>query len=40
MTPVLFGDGPLNAQDFSSFLLQASTSKAQIIGLANAGSNE
>jgi branched-chain amino acid transport system substrate-binding protein len=28
---------PLNAQDFSSFLLQAQTSKAQIIGLANAG---
>ena len=30
---------PLNTQDFSSFLLQASTSKAQIIGLANAGSD-
>jgi branched-chain amino acid transport system substrate-binding protein len=28
---------PLNTQDFSSFLLQASASKAQIIGLANAG---
>jgi len=28
---------PLNTQDFSSFLLQASSSKAQIIGLANAG---
>jgi branched-chain amino acid transport system substrate-binding protein len=28
---------PLNTQDFSSFLLQAQTSKAQIIGLANAG---
>ena len=28
---------PLNAQDFSSFLLQAQSSKAQIIGLANAG---
>jgi branched-chain amino acid transport system substrate-binding protein len=28
---------PLNAQDFSSFLLQAQTSKAKIIGLANAG---
>jgi len=28
---------PLNAQDFSSFLLQAQTSKAQVIGLANAG---
>src|SRR5687768_18436386 len=28
---------PLNAQDFSSFLLQAQSSKAKIIGLANAG---
>jgi branched-chain amino acid transport system substrate-binding protein len=28
---------PLNAQDLSSFLLQAQTSKAKIIGLANAG---
>jgi branched-chain amino acid transport system substrate-binding protein len=28
---------PLNAQDFSSFLLQAQASKAQVIGLANAG---
>jgi branched-chain amino acid transport system substrate-binding protein len=28
---------PLNTQDFSSFLLQAQSSKAQIIGLANAG---
>lgn len=28
---------PLGASDFSSFLLQAQTSKAQIIGLANAG---
>ena len=28
---------PLNTQDFSSFLLQASASKAQIVGLANAG---
>ncbi len=28
---------PLNSQDFSSFLLQAQASKAQIIGLANAG---
>jgi branched-chain amino acid transport system substrate-binding protein len=28
---------PLNTQDFSSFLLQASASKAPIIGLANAG---
>src|SRR5947207_2409863 len=28
---------PLNAQDFSSFLLQAQSSKAQVIGLANAG---
>lgn len=28
---------PLNASDFSSFLLQAQSSKAQVIGLANAG---
>jgi len=28
---------PLSASDFSSFLLQAQSSKAQIIGLANAG---
>ena len=28
---------PLNASDFSSYLLQAQASKAQIIGLANAG---
>jgi branched-chain amino acid transport system substrate-binding protein len=28
---------PLNASDFSSFLLQAQSSKAQIVGLANAG---
>jgi branched-chain amino acid transport system substrate-binding protein len=28
---------PLNTQDFSSFLLQAQSSKAEIIGLANAG---
>ncbi|MFO0987011.1 MAG: ABC transporter substrate-binding protein [Alphaproteobacteria bacterium] len=28
---------PLNTQDFSSFLLQAQSSKAQIVGLANAG---
>jgi branched-chain amino acid transport system substrate-binding protein len=28
---------PLNASDFSSFMLQAQSSKAQIIGLANAG---
>ncbi len=28
---------PLNASDFSSFLLQAQTSKAQILALANAG---
>ncbi|MFT3814199.1 MAG: ABC transporter substrate-binding protein [Acidovorax sp.] len=28
---------PLNATDFSSFLLQAQNSKAQILGLANAG---
>jgi branched-chain amino acid transport system substrate-binding protein len=30
-------DVPLNTQDFSSYLLQAQASKAQIIGLANAG---
>jgi len=28
---------PINTQDFSSFLLQAQSSKAQILGLANAG---
>lgn len=28
---------PLNAPDFSSFLLQAQASKAQVVGLANAG---
>ncbi len=28
---------PINTQDFSSFLLQAQASKAQVIGLANAG---
>ena len=28
---------PINTQDFSSYLLQAQASKAQIIGLANAG---
>jgi branched-chain amino acid transport system substrate-binding protein len=28
---------PINASDFSSFLLQAQASKAQILGLANAG---
>jgi branched-chain amino acid transport system substrate-binding protein len=28
---------PLNAPDFSSYLLQAQSSKAQVIGLANAG---
>jgi branched-chain amino acid transport system substrate-binding protein len=28
---------PLNTQDFSSFLLQAQSSKAKIVGLANAG---
>jgi branched-chain amino acid transport system substrate-binding protein len=28
---------PLNASDFSSFLLQAQSSKAEILGLANAG---
>lgn len=30
---------PLNATDFSSFLLQAQNSKAQIIGLANGGTD-
>jgi branched-chain amino acid transport system substrate-binding protein len=30
-------NAPLDTQDFSSFLLQAQASKAQIIGLANAG---
>ena len=30
-------NAPLNASDFSSFLLQAQSSKAQILGLANAG---
>jgi len=30
---------PLNTSDFSSFLLQAQTSKAQIVGLANAGAD-
>ena len=30
-------DAPLNTRDFSSFLLQAQSSKAKIIGLANAG---
>lgn len=30
---------PLNSPDFSSFLLQASASKAQIVGLANAGAD-
>jgi branched-chain amino acid transport system substrate-binding protein len=30
-------NAPLNTQDFSSFLLQAQASKAQIVGLANAG---
>ena len=28
---------PLSASDFSSFLLQAQASKAQVLGLANAG---
>jgi branched-chain amino acid transport system substrate-binding protein len=28
---------PINTQDFSSFLLQAQSSKAKIVGLANAG---
>jgi branched-chain amino acid transport system substrate-binding protein len=30
---------PLNTSDFSSFLLQAQSSKAQIVGLANAGAD-
>lgn len=30
---------PINTNDFSSFLLQAQTSKAKVIGLANAGSD-
>jgi branched-chain amino acid transport system substrate-binding protein len=30
---------PLNTQDFSSFLVQAQTSKAKVVGLANAGSD-
>lgn len=30
---------PLNTSDFSSFLLQAQASKAQVIGLANAGND-
>src|ERR1700754_3961682 len=30
---------PLNTSDFSSFLLQAQSSKAKVIGLANAGSD-
>ena len=30
---------PLSANDFSSFLLQAQASKAQVLGLANAGSD-
>ena len=30
---------PINTSDFSSFLLQAQSSKAQIIGLANAGAD-
>lgn len=30
---------PLNTPDFSSFLLQAQSSKAQVVGLANAGSD-
>ena len=28
---------PINTADFSSFLLQAQSSKAKVIGLANAG---
>src|ERR1700716_3009489 len=31
------GRHPINTSDFSSFLLQAQTSKAKVIGLANAG---
>src|SRR3954453_1335828 len=31
------GRHPINTQDFSSFLLQAQSSKAKVIGLANAG---
>lgn len=30
---------PINASDFSSFLLQAQASKAQVLGLANAGAD-
>jgi branched-chain amino acid transport system substrate-binding protein len=30
---------PLNTSDFSSFLLQAQSSKAQVVGLANAGAD-
>lgn len=30
---------PLNAPDFSSFLLQAQSSKAKIVGLANGGTD-
>lgn len=30
---------PLNAQDFSPFLLQAQASKAKVVGLANAGAD-
>jgi branched-chain amino acid transport system substrate-binding protein len=30
---------PLNASDFSSFLLQAQASKAQVLGIANAGAD-
>ena len=30
---------PLNSSDFSSFLLQAQASKAQVVGLANAGAD-
>ncbi|WP_428487449.1 ABC transporter substrate-binding protein [Rhodopila sp.] len=32
-------EAPMNTADFSSFLLQAQQSKAQVIGLANAGSD-
>ena len=30
---------PLNSSDFSSFILQAQASKAQVVGLANAGAD-
>ena len=40
IAPLVFRDkvrAPINTQDFSSFLLQAQSSKAKIVGLANAG---